>query len=599
MQKLALCLDSHCQGGHPVRSPVSARSMLEIMNPGGWLYDTASFPGGEIGVVHAPAAQTTGNRAEPLARTGTGPGLMRLDNGDIIAWSGLPLAEGKRVNLSAASDLPALAPTLDGIFAAIGWSAAEQKLYVVNDFLGLQPLYVGDDGAGGWIAATETKAFPYTPDPAGWGAFIILGYPIGRASVTRHAERLRPATVLTVAAGGQGARLANRQIETSRYWQMPEEGPEPAPEAAAEALTANTAAYQALTDANVCLLSGGFDSRIILAALHKLDVEGRRALILDHSNLDGDLDGKLARQVARRTRTAIHYQRPDAAFFSSRDYLEYVRAIDGSTPNLYLFISQLASTLRGSGAVWEGLIPALALSTLQQVGDGSFDAFAKQKFNTGTPVVQMFRPAAWRSFVDAFHAEFERTRALYPDTAHGMWQWIVENRMRNRAGVNPTKVYANHATPLMVGASRRLWETAAPVPFRRRQDHGFYLDVFRALSPELTRVPFYSGGTMHRGDAPWLAYTACQLTQKGWRAIAGRPRLSRLVRVGEKFGFAPSRFVRHPALYEEEDDTLDMDVVRRAKDDIGLRKVIGKQLFHWRAARWIHEDRLFSTLQET
>lgn len=587
MQKLALCL-----GHRPVRP------MLEIMDPGGWTIDAAAFPGGEIGVIHAPVTQTMGDRTQPLVRTKTGPGLLRLENGDIIAWSGLPLGEGQALKLTAARDLPKLAPTLDGIFAAIGWSAAEQKLYVVNDFLGLQPIYAGDDGEGGWMAATETKAFPYTPDPAGWGAFIILGYPIGRASLTQHAERLRPATLMTVAAGMPGIEGANRQIETSSYWHMPEEGPEPAPDAAADALKANTAAYQALTDANVCLLSGGFDSRIILAALYKLDVKGRRALILDHSNLDGDLDGKLARQVARRTDTAIQYRQPDAAFFSSREYLEYVRSIDGSTPNLYLFISQLASNLKGSGAVWEGLIPALALSTLQQVGDGSFDAFAKQKFNTGTPAVQVFRPTVWRSFVDAFHAEFERTKSLYPNTAHGMWQWIVENRMRNRAGVNPTKVYANHATPLMVGASRRLWETAAPVPFRRRQDHGFYLDVFRALSPELTQVPFYSGGTMHRGDAPWLAYTACRVSQKGWRAIAARPRLARLVRVGQKFGFAPSRFVRHPSLYEEEDDMLDMDVVRRAREDSELRKVIGKQLFHWRAARWIHEDRLFSTLQE-
>jgi len=587
MQKLALRLGSEQPGHRPVRA------MLDMMNPGGWLCDAAAFPGGEIGVIHAPD-----NHTGPLARTGAGPGLIRLENGDIIAWSGLPLAEGQTIRLSAASGLPALAPRLDGIFAAVGWSAAERKLYVVNDFLGLQPLYTGDDGAGGWIAATETKVFPYTPDPAGWGAFVILGYPIGRASLTAHAERLRPATCLTITAGVPGVGAANRQMEASRYWTMPEEGAEPPPAEAAEALKANTAAYQALTEASVCLLSGGFDSRIILAALYELDVRGRRALVLDHSNLDGDLDGKLARQVAKRTNTPVHYRRPDEDFFSSTAYLDYVRAIDGSTPNLYLFIAQLASTLKGSGAAWEGLVPALALATLQQVGDGGFDAFARQKFNLGTPIAQVFRPAVWRGFVEAFHAEFERTRALYPNTSHGMWQWIVENRMRNRAGVNPTKVYANHAAPLMVGASRRLWETAAPVPFRRRRDHGFYLDVFRALSPRLAQVPFYSGGALHRGDAPWPAYALCRATQNGWRAIAARPRLSRLMQVGRKFGFAPSRFVRHPSLYAEEDDMLDMDAVRRASEDAALRKVIGKQLFHWRAARWIHEDRLFSMLQE-
>lgn len=581
MQKLAVRL-----GGQPVRP------LLDTMNPGGWKADIASFPGGEIGVVHAPDLQTA-----PLANAGIGPGLLRLDNGDIIAWSGLPLAPNSKLWVPRACDLPNVAPRLDGIFAAIGWSAAEQKLYVVTDFLGLQPLYIGEP-QGRWTAATETKAFPYAPDPAGWGGFITCGHVIGRGSMTLHAERPRPASILTVtpASPASGTRP---KVERRCYWQFPAQGAkEPSAEEAVDALLENAAAYQALAEDNVCLLSGGFDSRIILAALYELDVRGRRALVLDHSNLDGDLDGKLARQVAKRTNTPVHYRRPDEDFFSSTAYLDYVRAIDGSTPNLYLFIAQLASTLKGSGAAWEGLVPALALATLQQVGDGGFDAFARQKFNLGTPIAQVFRPAVWRGFVEAFHAEFERTRALYPNTSHGMWQWIVENRMRNRAGVNPTKVYANHAAPLMVGASRRLWETAAPVPFRRRRDHGFYLDVFRALSPRLAQVPFYSGGTLHRGDAPWPAYALCRATQNGWRAIAARPRLSRLMQVGRKFGFAPSRFVRHPSLYAEEDDMLDMDAVRRASEDAALRKVIGKQLFHWRAARWIHEDRLFSMLQE-
>lgn len=576
MQKLAVRL-----------SPQPVRPLLERMDPGGWGYDTAAFPGGEIGVVHPPSPRKT-----LLERTGTGPGLLRLDNGDIIAWSGLPLAEGQRVKLTAARDLPRLAPQLDGVFAAVGWSVEDRKLYVITDFLGLQPVYVGDDGQGGWIAANETKVFPYTPDAASWGAFIALGQSIGRSTATRHAERLRPATVLIVTPEAG----SNHPVETSRYWEMPGEGPEPPARDVVEILKENARAYHALAPENVFLLSGGFDSRLLLAALHELGAQNKKALILSHYDEDADLDGKLAARVAQATNTSIDYHHPDRNFFSTTAYLDYIKAIDGGTPNLYLFIAQLASALQHRGAVWEGLIPALALSTLQQVGDGTFDTYAREKFKNGTPAVQIFKPAARRIFLEAFHAEFERTKSLFPDTSHGMWQWIVENRMRNRAGVNPTKVYVNHVTPLMVGASRKLWEAAAPISYQRRQNHAFYLDVFRELSPQLTRIPFISGSVLHRGEAPWLTFRRYKAVQDAWRAVQGRPRVARLLGLEKDMSFTPSRFVEHPALYAEEDDMLDMDVVRRAKTDILLRKQVGKMLFHWHTTRWVHENRLHATL---
>ena len=135
MQKLAVRL-----GSKPVRP------ILERMNPGGWTIETAAFPGGELGVIHGPRAD-----AAPMARTGTGPGLMRLDNGDIIAWSGLPLAKGQQVKIRSARDLATVARELDGVFAAVGWSQEDGRLYATVDFLGLQPFYYGDT-PDGWMA---------------------------------------------------------------------------------------------------------------------------------------------------------------------------------------------------------------------------------------------------------------------------------------------------------------------------------------------------------------------------------------------------------------------------------------------------------------
>jgi len=580
MQKLAVRL-----GTEPVRP------LLERMNPGNWVIDTAAFPGGEIGVIHAP-----GDQSSPLASAGSGPGLWRLENGDIIAWSGLPLPGREPVRRVPASELPDLAPSLDGVFAVVGWSQAEGRLYIATDFLGLQPLYVGET-AEGWIAATETKVFPYVPDPAGWGAFLGLGYPIGRGSLTANAERPRPASLLTVTPAPPEAPQRTARVETRRYWQIPEEGREPPPAEAVAALKTNAAAYQALVGRSVCLLSGGFDSRLILSLLHRLGVKDRRAFILSHHDQDADMDGRLAAAVARRSGTPIQYYKQDREFYSTSAYLDYVWAIDGATANLHLFIAQLASTLNGHGAIWEGLIPALALSTLQQPGDGTFDAFHRERYKPNRIAIQIFKPQVRQSFLDAFEEEFARTRTLYPNTPHGMWQWVVENRTRNRAGVNPTKVYVNYATPLMVGSSRDLWELTSPLPFARRRDHSYYVDVFRALAPEFAQVPFYSsGGTLYRADTNPLTYMAHVLGLKGWRAIANRPLLARLCGINRKFGFIPSRFTRHPAIFEEEDDLLDMDFVRRAQTDEALRQEAGKLLFHWRAVRWMHENRLHQTL---
>lgn len=560
------------------------------MNPGDWKLDIASLPCGEIGVLYAPGQQSVA-----LTNAGIGPGLQRLENGDVIAWSGLPLAPNRKLWVPRASDLPDVAPRLDGTFAAIGWSAATQQLYVVTDFLGLQPIYVGDP-QGHWTAATETKAFPYTPDPAGWGGFISCGHAIGRGSMTLHAERPRPATILTVTPGAPGSG-SPAKVETTRYWQFPTQGTkEPSAEEAVDALLENAAAYQAVAEENVCLLSGGFDSRLILGLLYRMQVEQRRALILSHDDEDADLDGRLARMVARRTGTPVSTYQPDRDYFSSADYLDYVWGIDGATPNLYLFIAQLSGGLSNTGAIWEGLIPAMAFKSIQRTEEGSFAAFRQQKCKPVPEVIQIFKPWARQMFLDAFDAEFERTKSFYPDSPHGMWQWVIDNRMRHRIGVNPTKVYANYATPLMLGASRRLWDITAPAPYDQRHSRSLYLDVFRTLAPELARVPFYSGGVLHRADSPAMLFAACYYGQRMWKAIAKNQRIARRLGVAKHYGFAPSSFVRHPALYQEDDDMLDMDVVRRAETDEALRKHVGKQLFHWRTTRWVHENRLHETL---
>jgi hypothetical protein len=557
-------------------------TLLERMNPGGWKTEIAPFEGGELGVAYAPSPEVA---SHPLLSQS----IIRLDNGDLIVWSGLPLGADRADVCRRAADIHDLARRLDGAFAAVGWSAGERCLYLASDFLGLQPIYIGESG-GIWQAASETKAFAYVPDPAGWGAFLRCSHPIGRASLTHNAERVEAGTNIRVELA-EGGRLSRE-----RYWQWPAESRIPSHDALLAALEANVAAYHSVAPQAVCLLSGGFDSRLIVGLLRRQGI-ATRGLIVSHADENGNQDAKLAQKVAACAGIAAEMRHPDPDFFSSRRYLDYVWAIDGATSNLYLFIAQIQQFLDGA-PVWEGLIPAHTLRTVHQPADGGFAAFRGLECAPENERWKIFRPAFRKEMAEAFEAEFARTRAQHPDDSFGMWQWIVENRMRNRTGVNPLKVYANRALPLLAGSSQSFWRAVATLPYEVRQDYRYYLDFFVSVFGDLANIPFDSGGELYGSwrSQPRLAYY--RLRSRCYHELNRRPRLKQLLGRG-MHGFKPSRFLQARPLWEEEDDHLDMDFVRAAARDAARARKIAPILFHWRTARWVHENRLYAVLHDT
>lgn len=553
-------------------------ALLERMNPGGWKSEIASFEGGELGVVYAPLSAVA---SHPLLSQP----IIRLDSGDLIAWAGLPLGADAAA-CRCAADIHDLARRLDGAFAAVGWSASERCLYLASDFLGLQPMYFGE-AQGVWQAASETKAFAYAPDAAGWGAFLRCGHPIGRASLTRNAERIEAGTNIKVEFA------EGRRMSRERYWQWPTGSRIPSHDELLAALEANVAAYHGVAPQAVCLLSGGFDSRLIVGLLRRQGL-ATRGLIVSHADENGNQDAILARKVATRAGIAAEMRHPDPDFFSSRRYLDYVWAIDGATSNLYLFIAQIQQFLDGT-PVWEGLIPAHTLRTVHQPPDGGFAAFRRRECAPENEAWKIFKPAFRKDMTEAFETEFARTRAQHPDDSFGMWQWIVENRMRNRTGVNPLKVYANCALPLLAGSSQSFWRAVATLPYEVRHDYRYYLDFFASAFGDLTDIPFDSGGELYGSwrSQPRLAYH--RLRSRCYLELDRRPRLKRLLGFSGH-GFKPSCFLQARPLWEEDDDHLDMDFVRAAARDAARARKISTTLFHWRTARWVHENRLYPTL---
>lgn len=555
-------------------------TMLAAMNPGAWTSDIARMPGCQIGVI-------SGSGTAVLKRAGIGPGLLHRGE-DVIAVSGLPLDPKIWSKISCAADLQKFLPGVDGTFAAIGWSPRERKLYIVCDFLGLQPIYFSQEN--GFRVATETKAFPYDPDAAGWSAWLTCMHMIGHVTINRHARRVPPSAKIEISENGE--------LLESRYWRWPAEGAAPDAADVVDALEQNVRAYSAIAPDAVCMLSGGFDSRLILALLKRAAIP-TRAMIIAHNDY-WNQDGLLAKRVARQAGVDFEVVNSSLDFFSSKEFLHYLWAQEVEYPSLDLFIAQLHQFLDGT-PIWDGLIPAGTLRTAVQRPPGDFGAFVRRACaGADSPQWQaakiLFRPPFFETLRTSFDELFARTRAPFPDTPYGFWQWAREHRLPTRAGINPTKVYPNRASTLILGTSQEFYRMTATIPFEERSRYQYYLALFEKMFPSLAAIPFDSGGELHATSSAHMAHRLLVLRQRANQFLTKRPRLMRMLGLRSQ-RFRRSVFLQNSRLFDEEDPLLNMDAVRKLKTNEQMDDKARELLFHWRAARWIHEGRLYSTFE--
>jgi hypothetical protein len=249
-------------------------------------------------------------------------------------------------------------------------------------------------------------------------------------------------------------------LSASSYWSWPS-----ARFTAVDDSTIDKLGDQIVAEVRACLahhprpvvcLSGGYDSRLILGALD--DIGQRPAILtLAHPDEQDDLDGKLALRMARAFTLGVDRRVPHRDFFSTADYLDYIRTSGLASPSLYLFIAQLSSCLRtGVEAVWDGIFPGCALFPVHQ-HPGAFDVYlqrtARRDTPLGTAARRLFRPDVVKAMEEAFLETLAIERAKYPDDESGVSQFVVRNRTRHRIAPNPLQV-PNNDVPLAPGLSK-------------------------------------------------------------------------------------------------------------------------------------------------
>lgn len=535
-------------------------AMLQRQNLNDLTASQTEFPGGSIGCLG-------GNRLPT--------------QGDFLFFTGLPINGPDVKDIVDTETAARLLPQYDGAFAGIFRDSKRQVLTVVTDCLGMQPLYMRH-ADGELTLATETKAMGGEADPAAWGAFISIGHPIGERSLLKDVRRVPPASVLTYDC-------LERRMTIRRYWQWPEPSDAWRPYDFLAALENDLREYAALGDTGTVLLSGGFDSRLLLFLLQRARIPVD-ALIVAHEDEFDDADGRLAEAVAALVGVPFRKAQPPPDFFSSQAYLDYINASDAGFPSLDLFISKVASQI-DSAAVWEGLVPALAFNTPHQP-EGGFEAYQRQE-------VRGLDSAAWRAartlfkpgIVEAMHEGFSadlRNEILQqtPDM-YGVARFVIQNRSRNRTSMNPLKVFANRTNAYTPGLSKDFLAHAASIPFEERRHARFYRRLLAGLGKRALAVPFLSGGELLKGAGVDPTYL------REWLRIAHqnyRGRHPRLFRDKRGSRHARSMFLGEH-LFEGRDEWLDPRAREKLQSGGPGMYAAWNLLFHWKAWQWVHEGR--------
>jgi hypothetical protein len=509
--KLAISFDNRRNDHH---------SIVEKMCRAQCLHESHSWrifdlPHGAVGCI------TTSDRFAAV------PLLYTAASGNILAVSGLPLEKGgsisarlQQISAMACADAARALAQLDGSFAAFFWDNAEKKLAIVTDFLGNQPLYeaVMD---GGLLMATDLKGLTATGligvevDPVGWGAFLALGYYVGKQTSLKGVVIADAGTMTFFDPAGRSRRAEH-------YWQWDDAKPEMKLEEVdtsrlADQLEQDVRAFLQYHADGTLLLSGGFDSRLILCVLRRAGIMPR-VLIHDHPDEDDNADGRYARRIAQQFGLEPELVSPDESYFSSDEYAGFLQLNEMTSPSLNLFIAQMSlrfkqriessrssdpaqqSTFPAMQAVWEGVGPGNSLYPSIQTSGGFDDYFRLVLPGRDTlpwqAAATVFSPALVDEMYNGLQDTLRRERTRYQDDEFGVRYFVMDSRVRNRASANPLKIYANYVLPFTPGLSKDFLNSVISIPFYLKSDLDVYLKLFREQFPEAMSVPWCSGGVL-------------------------------------------------------------------------------------------------------
>ncbi len=427
---------------------------------------------------------------------------------------------------------------LNGVFALAYHNALTHSLVLINDRYGFMPLYYYHDQHQ-LIFASEVKAVlkvigPPQIDWASCADFFYVGHMLAQNTLFKNISALEPAQMLTWCEG---------KLTRSQYHDFTCATPMPDAEVSLDRvaeLFRQAVARRLRSDRpNTLLLSGGFDSRLILGT--QLDLGALpQTVTLEHATISEGMDGKLACQLAESLGLHCDYRPSRADFRSSSNALEVFYILDGMIPTWKLFIGEVYPELDGNmGMVWDGLGLDTALGATRQM-----DAPPEQQLRQyiGDHKVNrhllrlILRPHTFRVLNTSFLHRLSAELAKIPATNNQFLLFLLKHRTRRRIAVNAYQLYAAKVEPVTPASDIDFMDYVLRIPARFRLHHRMYIELLRQHFPRLTSIPVFSGSTLFHFSNQEFKKTASIGPKRVQRIVQGLRKAGRRIvphRVGE------------------------------------------------------------------
>ncbi len=397
-----MCGIAGAVGAHEVANPRLVEGQLRLLDhrgPDSWGVHVA--PGAVIGQTRLAVIDVVTGDPPIVNEDGTvGVAL----NGEIYDYR--ELREGLRqqghtfassgdteviAHLAEGLEPPALAASLQGMFAFAVWDDRRRRLVLGRDRLGKKPLYYWHDGRS-IVFGSEIKAVLAHPavarrmDYSAIAPFLAFGYVPTPGTFYDGIQSLPPGSVLTFDGSGPP--------QVKRYWEPPGPGSHAAyegmtlQEAAASARLLLAAAVERRLVADVPLgafLSGGIDSGAIVALMAQATSTPVRTFTIGFEDDSGFDEREYARMVSRHCGTD-HVEfvvKPDAVDLVEQLVWHYDQPFGDSSAVPTFLLSELTRrdvtvALCGDGgdevfAGYERFAAAMAISRYQRLPKAARD----------------------------------------------------------------------------------------------------------------------------------------------------------------------------------------------------------------------------------
>jgi asparagine synthase (glutamine-hydrolysing) len=471
-----------CLGEDATAAGASTAEPIEVTD-GGWVAFAGPDPDDSATTVDGGRTVRLGRSARTLGR-------------DVPAAELAGMLDGARQ-----ADLVSLLPP----FAVVHRKHRSALIVVAGDWLGFHQLYWWSaDGAA--AVSTSARALSVLAgggfDPAGLGAQALIGWQVADATLFAGVHALPPATIATLDRG----MLHRRQY--AQPFARPDRAPalDDAVEEMASILCAWQTAYLDDHPEAVLQLTGGHDSRILLAAIPAARRPGLHALTLgDPDSPDAEIAaGLAASQGIQHMVYRLDTQRWPTPQEAHDLAVTAARALECQASPLALAPLLLAEAHLEQGHRLSGLGG--------EVARGFYYAGQPAGATTSPQLVE--RLAHWRLFSNesvearalsprflarARDATIETLRGLF---APGDWlratdEFYLFHRMHRWAGAHGTvaAVRRHYINPMF---DRRFVELALAVTPADKRDSLLLGRLMRRLDPELARIPLDSGLTPAR-----------------------------------------------------------------------------------------------------